>query len=160
MTAKTDLIVFPDSFTDDQHGYNEAWDVTEVFAVQLIDQTYSSMINVQAVATAAGECDSLGSSIRIGLLQRGQYIPLHVVHDSKGTDLKLLAYKNRNLDYENLDQAFHIGVANLATKAKNTDLLRKKLDVALGKLYDDLICSEEKSALGNYIRVRETGSKP
>jgi len=135
----TRLVILGD-YSDDQAGYNEAHNDGAVHVVEIDEQSYSSMYNVQkAIATT---CECTGSSVSLGLVRDGKYIPLSVVEDTSF---------NSNLEYQDLDEAFEVGLTNIKRKAENLNRLRDDLRDSLAALQNALPQGEERRIVGHCI---------
>ena len=139
MSIKPQLVLLGD-YSDNQTGYNEAHKDNAVHVVSIDEASYSALYNVQKSVEATCKCT--GVSVSLGLVRDGIYIPLDVVEDTS---------LNSQLDYQNLDEAFEIGLVHLKIKEVRLDDLRKSLDVVLGKLSNALEAGNERDVIDHCI---------
>lgn len=144
MSITTQLVMFKE-YDDNQSGFNAAISDGAVYPVEIDEASYSAMYNVQK--TLQTTCECLGyTTIALGVLRDNIYISLSVIED---TGL------NREIEYQDLDQAFEIGLANLKTKDEHLGLLRSQVDKALSALANDLPECDERGRIDHCITVLE-----
>ncbi len=122
--SNTNLVLLGD-YSDDQAGYDSAKVDGAVHIVQIDEQSYSSMYNVQqAIQTT---CNCLGGDVSLGLVKDGKYLPFSQIETGDNND-----------DYQDLDDAFELGLQ------KQLDALRDAVDESLKVLSEILPEGEER----------------
>ena len=97
------LVVLGEDYCNNQKGFNIACRDGAVHTVQIDEQSYTSLYNVQQAIEATAGC--IGVPVSIGVAKHGQYIPLSVIEDTALTP---------DLDYQDLCEAFDLGLKHIA----------------------------------------------
>ncbi len=135
----TKLVMLGD-YAMSQEGYDEALKDGAVHIVDIDEASYSAMYNVKNSVQAT--CTCTGVSVSLGLVRDGKYIPLSVVEDTS---------LNSQLDYQDLDDAFELGLTHLKIKEVRLDELRSNVDLALMYLSAGLTDGAERRAVDHCI---------
>jgi len=136
----TQLVILRD-YTNDQKGYTSALGDGAVYVVQIDEASYSAMYNVSAAIKATCEC--LGyDMVSIGLVRNKKYIPLSVIEDTSF---------NSQLDYQDLAEAFEVGLVHLRIKDSQLAELRTAVDASLSELMDALPECEERKTIDHCV---------
>ncbi len=99
----TSLVLLGDDYSDDQRGYLEAKNDGAVHIVDIDEESYTALYNVQQSIEATCRC--LGYSVAVGVVQGNRYISLSTIEDTALTP---------DLEYDSLASAFEIGVKHEA----------------------------------------------
>ena len=97
------LVIFNEDYTDDQKGYLAAKKDGAVHLVDIDEESYTALYNVQQSIEATCKC--LDQYVAVGVVQGNRYIPLNTIENTVLTP---------DLDYETLAGAFDIGVKHEA----------------------------------------------
>ena len=99
------LVVLGEDYSNDQNGFISACCDGAVHTVDIDEQYYTALYNVQQAIEATAGC--IGIPVSIGVAKHGQYIPLSVIEDTALTP---------DLDYQDLCEAFDLGLKHIAMK--------------------------------------------
>jgi hypothetical protein len=123
----TYLVLLGDNYSADQKGYNEALKDGSVHNVNIDEQSYTSMYNVQQAIQAT--CNCTGSNVSLGLERDNVYLPFSIIEVGENDD-----------EYQDLNEAYDKGMA------RHLAALRSAVDSALDDLAEALgECEERKT---------------
>ena len=135
----TKLVILGD-YDANQIGYNQASIDKAVHIVDIDEQAYFAIHNVQKVVEATCLCS--GVSVSLGLVRDGKYISLSVVVDSSW---------DTDIEYKDLDEAFDLGLTHEAFAVRRLDDLQLNVDKALKELSNALNDCAERRAIDHCI---------
>ncbi len=99
------LVLLGEGYSNDQKGFSFACRDGAVHVVEIDEQYYTALYNVQQAIEVTAGC--IGVPVSIGVAKHGQYIPLSVIEDTSLTP---------ELDYQDLCEAFDLGLKHIAMK--------------------------------------------
>ena len=133
------LVVFKD-YPDNQKGFELAVADGAIHNIDANAQSYSTMGDIQNAINTTGQC--LGFTVNIGIVKDTAYISMAVIDDTE---------RNSQLDYDDLETAFYIGLSNLKHAAEQIAVLRANVDDALKALSDSLPDGNERDTVDHCI---------
>jgi len=143
---KINLVLLGD-YSCDQAGYNSAHTDGAVYIVDIDEASYSSLYNVQQSIQAT--CNCLGGNVSLGIERDNRFIPLSVIEDTALTP---------NPDYQDLDEAFELGIKHEKIIAFRLDNLRANVFNSLTKLQNGLNAGSELDRVDHCVDVLENVS--